>query len=187
MLQDPSAAVCAYGGGGGGTIGDVNQTQLFFGGGGAQGGADEDGFGSAGAAGGGILICAVTGITMQASGTISSHGSIGAYQINEGGCGSGGGGAGAGGSVFLRVDTATLRCNARAEGGVGGSNYPANCGVSGGAGGLGRATVQQLQGTSAFPVLVNQPFSSDGSNCSGDQFFAGKTFRPVEDPTISFL
>ena len=37
------------------------------------------------------------------------------------------------------------------------------CGVPGGVGGLGRITIQQLQGTSAFPVLVNQPITADGS------------------------
>jgi hypothetical protein len=106
------------------------------------------------------------------------------YNILFGGGGSGGGGGGAGGAVFLRVDTAKLRCGVVSMGGVGGLNTgPQPEGPRGGTGGNGRVTIQQLKGTSAFPVLVNsavEPDSADpASGCVGDQEFPGLTFRPT--------
>jgi hypothetical protein len=106
------------------------------------------------------------------------------YNIQFGGGGSGGGGGGAGGAVFLRVDTAKLRCGAVSLGGTGGLNTgPQPEGPRGGTGGMGRVTIQQLKGTSAFPILVNTPIEPDSSDpdsgCVGEQEFPGLTFRPT--------
>ena len=60
----------------------------------------------------------------------------------------------AGGAVFLRVDTAKLRCGVVSLGGTGGLNTgPQPEGPRGGTGGMGRVTIQQLKGTSAFPIV----------------------------------
>ena len=58
------------------------------------------------------------------------------------------------------------------------------CGVPGGVGGLGRITIQQLQGTSAFPVLVNQPITADGS---GEQKLPESTSGALLTPKYSPL
>jgi hypothetical protein len=178
----PDSSPCAFGGQGGLLIGSPNQTRIFFGGAGGQGGADDDGWGSAGAAGGGILVAAVTGVDIAPGGRVSANGERGAYMYNAGGCGSGGGGGGAGGALHLRVDTATLRGGAMAIGGAGGDKTAADgkCGLPGGKGGLGRITVQQLQGTSAFPILVNQPIAADPSSVAeAPSHFGGRMFRPT--------
>ena len=80
--------------------------------------------------------------------------------------------------MFLRVDTAKLRCGVVSLGGTGGLNTgPQPEGPRGGTGGMGRVTIQQLKGTSAFPILVNSPIDPDSSDpasgCAGDQEFPG--------------
>ena len=150
------------GAGGGGLYGSSNLTtagKIFLGSGGGGGGAANIATGFAGGAGGGIVIINANAVSIEASASIRSNGSVGTAVVGFPGAG----GGGAGGSILISSSNSfALGSNlVTATGGTGGSGV-AGGGGGGGNGGVGRINV----GNASDPTGSNPDASSISTSAS---------------------
>lgn len=136
----------------GGTMsGSADLTSMTFGGGG--GGGNSSGSVATGGIGGGIVLIIAT--TLIVSGSITStgqDGTIGAFQ-------SGVSGGGAGGSILLKAQTATLGTALITA--AGGAGPTSNYGSIGGAGSVGRITLDYLTSYTGTTSPTLNPIQDD--------------------------